>query len=73
MKYVVVSHHINIENERVKTYAIIVLKRFIPIKIMRDVSTDGQALQKLVKRLNKGKVELVHLEGILEDYYNDYF
>lgn len=72
MKYIVFPHYISIENKRVKTYAIAVLARFILVKIKWDVSTNGQAVRELVKRLNKDKIEFIHLDDIIEDFYNEY-
>lgn len=72
MKYIAFSHYIYVENKRVKTYAIAVLARFILIKVKWDISTNGQAVRELVKRLNKGQVKLIHLDDIIEDFYNEY-
>ncbi len=66
--YLKYRHHINIEKRRVRTYGIIAvsLKTF---KVFNDVSTDSTAVKQLVKRLNDGKVEIVHIPAILEDFY----
>lgn len=34
---------------------------FVPIKVFKDISTDYKAIQNLVKRLNDGRVELIHV------------
>lgn len=69
MKYVALSHYTRIENKYIKTYAIVVLKCFVPIKIVKDVWTDGDVVRELVVRLNEHKVELVHLYDVIEDFY----
>ena len=71
MKYVVFPHYVKIENIKIKTYGIMVTKLFIPIKVFKDISTDYKAIRNLVKRLNDGKVELVHVDDIIEDFYFD--
>ncbi len=71
MKYVVFPHYVKIENQKIKTYGIMVTKLFIPIKVFTDISTDYKAIQNLVKRLNDGKVELVYVDDIIEDFYFD--
>ncbi len=71
MNYVVFPHCVKIENKKVKTYGIIVINKIIPIKVFKDISTDYEAIQDLVKRLNDGKVEFVHVDDIIEDFYFD--
>lgn len=71
MNYIVVPHHVKIENKKIKTYGIIVINKFIPIKVFKDISTGHKAIRKLVKRLNEAKVELVHVDDIIEDFYFD--
>ena len=71
MKYIVFPHHVKVENKKIKTYGIIAINKIIPIKVIKDVSTDYEAIRKFVKGLNEDKVELVHLEDMLEDYYYD--
>lgn len=66
--YLRFSHYIKIEKRRVKTYGIAVISANV-LKIRRDVSTNGEALKQIVKRMNEGKVEPVHLDSILEDFY----
>ena len=69
MKYIMFPHYIRIDNRRIKTYAIVARKKCIVEKIVKDVSTDRIAVRDLVKRLNAGKVELIHLGNIIEDFY----
>ena len=71
MNYVVFPHYVKIENKKIKTYGIMVTNQFVPIKFFKDISTDYRAIRKLVKRLNDGKVELVHVDDIIEDFYFD--
>ena len=69
MKYIMLPHYIKIDNKCIKTYAIAAIKKCIIVKIVKDVSTDKRAVRNIVKRLNAGKVELIHLENIIEDFY----
>lgn len=69
MKYIMIPHYIRIDNKYVKTYAIAAINKYIVVKLVKDVSTDKRAVSDLVKRLNAGKVELIHLENIIEDFY----
>lgn len=71
MNYVVFPHYVKIENQRIKTYGIIVINKFIPVRVFKDISTDYRAIRELVKRLNDGKVEFVHVDDIIEDFYFD--
>ncbi len=68
MKYVAFSHLTKIENKIVKTTGIIAFKKFIPVKIVKDVSLDGEAVRDLVEKLNMYQVELVHLFDVIEDF-----
>ena len=54
-----------------KDNRIIVINKIVPIKVFKDISTDYKAIQNLVKRLNDGKVELIHVDDIIEDFYFD--
>ena len=69
MKYVAMTHFTMIEKKIVKTCAIVVFKKRIPVKVVKDVSLDVKAVQDLVKRLNENEVELVHLFDVIEDFY----
>lgn len=71
MNYVVFPHFVKIENQKIRTYGIIVINKIIPVRVFKDVSTDYKAIRNLVKRLNDGKVELVHVDDIIEDFYFD--
>lgn len=70
--YLRFSHYIKIEKRRVKTYGIAVISANV-LEIRRDVSTDRKALKQLVKRMNEGKAESVHLDSILEDFYMTHY
>lgn len=70
--YMRFSHYIKIEKRRAKTYGIAVISAK-KIEIRRDVSTDRKAVKELVKRMNEGKAESVHLDSILEDFYLNHF
>ncbi len=69
MKYVTIPHLIKIENKIVKTYAIVVFEKCVPVKVVKDVCLDGDAIRTLVDRLNQFEVELIHLYDAIEDFY----
>ena len=69
MKYVVFSHRVVIENDMVKTYGIVVVNKFVPVRVMKDISTNYKTVHKLAKKLNKGKVDLVHIDDVIEDFF----
>ena len=69
MRYVAMTHFTMIEKKIVKTYGIIAFKNKIPVKIVKDVCLDGDAIRTLVDRLNQFEVELVHLFDVIEDFY----
>ena len=68
MRYVAMPHFTKVDNKIVKTCAIVVLKKRIPVKVVKDVSLDVKAVQDLVKRLNENEVELIHLYDVIEDF-----
>ncbi len=68
MKYVAFSHLTKIENKIVKTNGIIAFRKNVPVKIVKDVALDGEAVRDLVEKLNKYQVELVHLFDVIEDF-----
>ena len=68
IKYVAMPHSTKVDNKIVKTCAIVVFEKHIPVKVVKDVSLDVKAVQDLVKRLNENEVELVHLYDVIEDF-----
>ena len=70
--YIRFSHYIKIEKRRIKTYGIAVISAK-KTEIRKDVSTDGEALKQLVKRMNKDKVSIILLNDIIEDFYAEHF
>lgn len=70
--YLKFSHYIKIEKRRVRTYGIVVIFANV-LEIRRDVSTDGKAVKELVRKMNKEKIELVHLDSIFEDFYLNHY
>ena len=70
--YMKFSHYIKIEKRRVKTYGIAVISAK-KTEIRKDVSTDRKALKQLVRRMNKDKIDIVHLNDILDDFYTFHF
>lgn len=69
MKYIALPHFTRIEKKIVKTYGIVVFRKCIPVKFVKDVYLDGDSVRTLVERLNEFEVELVHLYDIIEDFY----
>lgn len=70
--YLKFSHYIKIEKMRVKTYGIAVISAK-GLVIRRDMSTDGKAVKELVKRMNEEKIDVIHLDSILEDFYMEHY
>ena len=71
MIYKIFKHKITIENISLESYGIIVFENEKIVRQLFDVSTDYNALSKLVDSLNENGVELVHLDSIIEDFYLD--
>lgn len=69
MYYKVFKHQTVIENIKIESYGIKVYENRILMRKLFDVSTDYSALSKLVDSLNKNKIESIHLDSILEDFY----
>lgn len=72
MKYILFSHKTEIDGKIINTYGIKTVADKGTEKTLYDVSTDYNAINSLVKRLNEGQVELTHLECILEDFYTEF-
>ena len=68
MRYVIFPHGVKIEGKIYRTYGIIVVDKFVPVRVMKDISTDYKIICKLAKKLNNGKVEFVHIDDIIEDF-----
>lgn len=69
MKYIAFPHYVKIESKKVKTYGIVVLQGIKLVKIVKDVTTDHKAVKQLVRNLNKYRIEIVHLDDVLEDFF----
>ncbi len=68
MKYFSFPHLTKIEEKRVKAYGIVVFDNAFYVKFVKDVTTDYNAIKHLVKDLNDYKIELVHLDDVIEDF-----
>lgn len=64
-KYSMVSDIITINNSIQTTYGI-----RCEIEVIRDISTDCECVNKLVKALNDNDVSYIHLHDIIEDFLN---
>lgn len=71
MYYKVFKHQIVIENTNIESYGIEVYENRALVRKLFDVSTDYDALSRLVDSLNENKIESIHLDSILEDFYLD--
>lgn len=70
MKYSVFYHEVTSEFENFVSAGITVTDaNGKEIRRIFDVSTDFDALEEFVTRLNGGNVSLEHLDCMLEDYY----
>ncbi len=70
--YLRFRHYVKIEQRRVRTYGIAVICSKT-LEIHRDISTDRKAIKELVRKMNKNKVELIHFNSILDDFYLNHF
>ena len=71
MKYQIFKHNITIENKIIETYGINIYENEVLVDKLYDISTDYNAISQLVDSLNKDRIEFIHLDSILEDYYLD--
>ena len=71
MKYQIFKHDITIENKIVETYGINIYENEVLVDKLYDISTDYHALSQLVYSLNIEKIDLVHFDSIIEDFYLD--
>lgn len=71
MYYKVFKHQIVIENTNIESYGIEVYENRALVRKLFDVSTDYDALSRLVDSFNENKIESIHLDSILEDFYLD--
>ena len=69
MYYRIFKHKITIEETQVETYGINIYEYNVIVKKLYDVSTDYEALTRLVDSLNKNDIDIVHIDSILEDFY----
>lgn len=70
VKYSIFKHVIEIEGKQVETYGIAVQSGGETERIVFDVSENGVAVELLVESLNEGEVEPIHLDGILENFFD---
>ena len=71
MKYQIFKHQITIENKIIETYGISIYENKILVDKLYDISTDYNALSHLVDSLNKDRIDLIHFDSMLEDFYLD--
>lgn len=71
MRYEIFKHIITIDDINIESYGIIVFENQKIVRRLFDVSTDHCALSRLVDSLNKNRVEPIHLDSIIEDFYLD--
>lgn len=71
MKYEIFKHNIKIEDKTVETYGIRICDNKNVIDKLYDVSTDYNAISQLVDSLNKNRIDFIHFNSILEDFYLD--
>lgn len=67
MKYLMFPHLTKIEEKIVKVYGIMAFQGINCEIIVKSITTHRKTIKHLVKSLNESKVELVHLNDILED------
>ncbi len=70
MIYDIFKHIIEIEEKQIETYGIVVRNSGKTERTVFDVSENYDAVLSLVNRLNADKVELIHLDSVLEDFFD---
>ena len=72
MEYKSFKHTINIENNDVETYGIILYVNDIEAVRVYDVSTDYASISEFVYKINASHLDPVELGQALEKYFNEY-
>lgn len=67
MKYTMFSHRTVIDEQPTITYGLIAVDGK-KIKIIKDVTTDKETFEKLVKDMNENQIEFEHIYDVFEDY-----
>ncbi len=70
MQYQVFDHTINIENENIKTYGIVLCVNKCEVLRVYDVSTDYQAISDFVALINEKHLNPFKLGESLEEFIN---
>mgnify|MGYP003292279998 CR=1 FL=1 len=70
MQYQVFDHIINLENENIKTYGIVLYVNNFEVLRVYDVSTDYQAISDFVDLINKKHLDPFKLGESLEEFIN---
>lgn len=70
MQYQVFDHIINLENENIKTYGIVLYVNNFEVLRVYDVSTDYQAISDFVDSINKKHLDPFKLGESLEEFIN---
>lgn len=68
MNYLLCKEKVKIEGHTVFTYGIKAYDNGVMIKHISDVSLNYHAVKNLVSDLNKYKVDIIHLEDVIEDF-----
>lgn len=71
MRYSVCKEKVKIEGHTVFTYGVKAYDKGIMIKHISDVSLNYHAVKNLVSDLNEYKVDIIHLEDVIKDFYSD--
>ena len=71
MQYQVFDHIINVENENIKTYGIVLYVDNREVLRVYDVSTDCQAISDFVSLINKNHLDPFRLGELLEKFINE--
>lgn len=69
MVYHIFEHEITIDSEALTSYGVVAKENNLVLRCIYDVARDKHALELLIEKLNRGNVDLVLLDGIIEDFY----
>lgn len=70
MKYRMFSHFIVVEKRIYVSYGIVATEKKCAKLILRDVSMDRNAVERLVKDLNTQQIKLNNLDAVLNNFFD---
>ena len=69
MKYRMFPHFIVVEKKLYKSYGLVATEKNCATLILKDVSMDRNAVERLVKDLNTQQIKLNNLDAVLNNFF----